>query len=169
MGLENVADVLERVELLMSTDNASVQPSLEGLHGDADIQLGKACALLNTCRELRYGDNNYVSQVELSFGAIERSFQFYVVETTAMESSEFRRHEDVFAEIAARNVFSDVDAASRIDGLRAEHRAGFYYDLDRPSEELADAMVTLAEETHSYVTEFANAHARCRCNSEGEP
>jgi hypothetical protein len=38
---------------------------------DADIQLGKACAMLGTCRQLRQGTNNDVSIVELSFNAME--------------------------------------------------------------------------------------------------
>lgn len=165
MGLGDVVDALERVErLLDSGETGAIQSSLKGARSDPDVQLGKACALLNACRQLRYGDDNHVSTVELSFGAIERSFQFYLVETTAIESSELHRHEDVFAEIAARNVFSDRDVASRIDGLRNRHRASFYYDLDRPGADLADALFDLAEATHEYVVEFANAHSRCRCD-----
>jgi hypothetical protein len=62
--------------------------------------------MLGTCRQLRQGTNNYVSIVELSFNAIERSFQFYLVEMTATESADYRKHEEVFDDIGARNVFS---------------------------------------------------------------
>ena len=79
MGLEDIVAAVDHVEsLLTEGETGPVQDSLSWQDTDADIQLGKACAMLGTCRQLRYGSNNYVSIVELSFNAIERSFQFYV-------------------------------------------------------------------------------------------
>ena len=77
MGLEDVVDTLDHVEsLLADGETGPVQDSLSWQQTDPDIQLGKACAMLGTCQQLRQGTNNYVSIVELSFNAIERSFQF---------------------------------------------------------------------------------------------
>jgi hypothetical protein len=167
MGLNDVVDALERAEqLLEDGDTGPTQDSLswQRADNDADIQLGKACATLGTCRQLRHGTNNYVSIVELSFNAIERSFQFYLVEMTAAKSADYRTHEDVFADIAARNVFSDDDIASRIDAFRSEHRSRFYYDIDRPGRDFAMALHDLAEQIHQYLVEFADAHSRCNCD-----
>ena len=167
MGLNDVVDALERAEqLLEDGDTGPTQDSLswQRTDDDADIQLGKACAMLGTCRQLRHGTNNYVSIVELSFNAIERSFQFYLLEMTAAESADYRTHEDVFADIAARNVFSDEDIASRIDAFRSEHRSRFYYDIDRPGRDVAMALHDLAEQIHQYLVEFADAHSRCNCD-----
>ena len=167
MGLNDVVDALERAEqLLKDDDTGPTQDSLswQRADDDADIQLGKACATLGTCRQLRHGTNNYVSIVELSFNAIERSFQFYLIEMTAAESADYRTHEDVFADIAARNVFADANIASRIDAFRSEHRARFYYDIDRPGRDVAMALHDLAEELHQYLVEFADAHSRCSCD-----
>lgn len=133
---------------------------------DADIQLGKACAMLGTCRQLRHGSNNYVSIVELSFNAIERSFQFYLVDGTAASSADYRDHGQVFEDIAARGVFSDENVAARVDALRSDHRSRIYYDIDRPGRDLALSMHDLAEEIHAYVVEFANAQSRCHCDRE---
>ena len=129
MGLRDVVDTLERVEQLLAdgqTGPAQDSLSWQRAGDDADIQLGKACAMLGTCRQLRDGTNNYVSIVELSFNAIERSFQFYLVEMTTAESADYLTHEDVFDDIAARNIFSDNEIASRIDAFRSEHRSRFY-------------------------------------------
>jgi hypothetical protein len=74
MGLSDVVDTLERAERLLEDDEAGpAQDSLpwQRAYDDADIQLGKACAMLGTCRQLRQGTNNYVSIVELSFNAME--------------------------------------------------------------------------------------------------
>lgn len=167
MGLHDVVNALERAEqLLADGETGPAQDSLswQRASDDADIQLGKACAMLGTCRELRDGTNNYVSIVELSFNAIERSFQFYLIEMTAAESADYRTHEDVFDDIAARNVFSDEDVASRIDAFRSEHRARFYYDIDRPGRDFTLALHGLAEEIHQYLVAFADAHSRCGCD-----
>jgi len=83
---------------------------------------------------------------------------------TAAESADYRTHEDVFDDIAARNVFSDEDVASRIDAFRSEHRARFYYDSDRPGRHFTLALHGLAEEIHQYLVGFADAHSRCRCD-----
>jgi len=167
VGLHDVVNALERAEqLLADGETGPAQDSLswQRASDDADIQLGKACAMLGTCRELRDGTNNYVSIVELSFNAIERSFQFYLIEMTAAESADYRTHEDVFDDIAARNVFSDEDVASRIDAFRSEHRARFYYDIDRPGRDFTLALHGLAEEIHQYLVAFADAHSRCGCD-----
>jgi hypothetical protein len=169
MGLRDVVDTLERVEqLLADGETGSPQDSLSWQRAgdDANIQLGKACAMLGTCRQLRDGTNNYVSLVELSFNAIERSFQFYLIEMTTAESADYRTHEDVFDDIATRNVFSDEEVASRIDAFRSEHRSRFYYDIDRPGRDFALAMHELAEAIHQYLVDFADAHSRCSCDRE---
>ncbi len=169
MGLEDVVDAVEHVEsLLADEETGPVQDSLSWQQTDADVQLGKACAMLGTCRQLRRGTNNYVSIVELSFNAIERSFQFYLVDQTAAKSADFRKHEQVFEGIEGRGVFSDTSVPSRIDAFRSEHRARIYYDIDRPGRDLAVGMHELAEKVHSYVVEFADAHSRCSCEKPHE-
>jgi hypothetical protein len=167
VGLEDVVDALDHVEqLLADGETGPAQDSLSWQRpgDDADIQLGKACAMLGTCRQLRAGTNNYVSIVELSFNAIERSFQFYLVEMTAAESADYRQHEEVFDDIEARNVFSSEAVADRIDAFRAEHRSRFYYDIDRPGRDFAVAMHDLAEAVHRYIVGLADAHSRCNCD-----
>jgi hypothetical protein len=51
MGLEDVVAAVERVEsLLEDGETGPVQDTLSWQQTDADIQLGKACAMLGTCR-----------------------------------------------------------------------------------------------------------------------
>jgi len=164
VGLDDVVEAVERVESLVADgETGPVQDSLAWQQTDADIQLGKACAMLGTCRQLRRGSNNHVSIVELSFNAIERSFQFYLVDQTAASSADFRKHEDVFEDIERRGVFSETSVPARIDAFRSEHRARIYYDIDRPGRDLATGMYELAEAVHAYVVEFAAAQSRCSC------
>jgi hypothetical protein len=60
------------------------QPEYEaGLDPDANdtdvIQLRKACRLLDACRVLRDYDGYHTSVIEMSFTAIERTFEFYAL------------------------------------------------------------------------------------------
>jgi hypothetical protein len=119
--------------------------------------------MLGTCRQLRQGTNNYVSIVELSFNAIERSFQLYLVDRPPANSSDYPDHGQVFDDVASSGVFSDAAVADRIDAFRSEHRSRISYDVDRPGRDLADGMHDLAEEVHAYVVNFSNVHSRCRC------
>lgn len=170
MGLNEVVEALERIERLVQRPGTGpVQDSLSWQRdgADADIQLGKACAMLGTCRQLRDGTNNYVSLVELSFNSIERSLQFYLVEMTAAESADFHDHSEVFEAIESRNVFSDTAIAARIEALRSRHRARYYYDIDRPGRDFATAMHDLAEEIHRFIVDLTDARSRCNCDREG--
>jgi hypothetical protein len=55
MGLEDVVDAVEHVEsLLADEETGPVQDSLSWQQMDADVQLGKACAMLGTCRQLQF-------------------------------------------------------------------------------------------------------------------
>ena len=94
----------------------------------------------------------------------DRSVQFYLVEMTAAESADYITYEEVFDHIAARDVFSDENIASRIEAFRSEHRSRFYYDIARPGRDVAKALHDLAEQIHQYLVEFADAHSRCNCD-----
>jgi len=67
MGLEDVVDAVERVEsLLVDGETGPVQDSLSWQQTDADVQLGKACAMLGTCRQLRHGTIDILPALSLS-------------------------------------------------------------------------------------------------------
>lgn len=99
-----------------------------------------------------------VARDQLSLNAIERSFQFDLVEMTAAASSDYRQHTEVFDDVAARNVFPDEAVADRIDAFRSEHRSRFYYDIDRPGRDFGIAMLGLPAAVHQHLVEFADAH-----------
>jgi len=65
---------------------------------------------------------------------------------TAAESADYITHEEAFDDIAARDVFSDENIASRIGASRSEHRSRFYYNIDRPGRDFAMVLHNLAED-----------------------
>lgn len=166
MVADDVPDALDRLERVMNTipdRNQEIQPSLQALGDDADIQLRKACSLLNACRTLQRGRGNYVAIVELSFNAVERSFQHYLTDTTSADSSHFHTHEQVYEEMAARNVFAGGDVAERVAALRDRNRALLYYDAGKPTKEQAEAMVAFAQAAHDHLVALGRYGSLCGC------
>ena len=78
--------------------------------------------------------------------------RFYFVEMTAAESADYVTHEEVFEDIAVRNVFSDEDVTSRIEAFGSGYRSRFYYGFIPASSVFAAAYVTLLLRVRSRVT-----------------
>jgi hypothetical protein len=168
MGVEAVTAALNRLERVMQTRPASdrtVQPSLRVLEADADIQLRKACSLLNACRTLQRSQGNYVAIVELSFNAVERSFQHYLTDTTSADSSQFHTHERVYEEMAGKNVFGGASVVERANALRERNRAAMYYDVRKPTREQASAIVEFAQATHDHLVALGRHQPLCGCHA----
>lgn len=168
MGVEAVTEALDRLERVMNErpiSDQTVQPSLRVLEADADIQLRKACSLLNACRTLRRSPGNYVAIVELSFNAVERSFQHYLTDTTSANASHFHTHERVYEEMARKNVFGEAAVVERLDALRERNRAAMYYDVRKPTREQARAIVAFAQTTHDHLVTLGQHQSLCGCDA----
>jgi hypothetical protein len=168
MSVEAVTEALDRVERLLNErpdGDRTVQPSLRALQDDADIQLRKACSLLNACRTLRRRRGSYVPIVELSFNAVERSFQHYLTDTTSADSSQFHTHERVYEEMAGKNVFGGAGVVERIDAIRQRNRAAMYYDVRKPTREQASAIVEFAQATHDHLVALGRHQPLCGCHA----
>ncbi|WP_436931743.1 hypothetical protein [Halosimplex halobium] len=67
----------------------------EGLDPDAHdvdvIQLRKACRLLDACRLLREHDGYHTSVIEMSFAAVERTFECYALNASNDTIDDFAR------------------------------------------------------------------------------
>lgn len=61
----------------------------------AVTQFRRACRLLDACRVLQANDGYPTCVVELSFGAVERSVQYYVLAKTTDTVQEYHDHETV--------------------------------------------------------------------------
>ena len=100
----------------------------EGLTVDdpALLQLRKACRLL-TSAEFLLGENGYYTLViEASFGVIERTLQFYLLEHDMLHEDEFVSHEHVYRRGEQAELYN-ADVRDKILGLWRNNRSRTYY------------------------------------------
>lgn len=95
---------------------------------DADvIQLRKACRLLDACRLLRSHNGYYTSVIEMSFAAIERTFEFYALTASNDTIDDFREGHDRAYDRGADLGLVSSATARRLKQLYQNNRAAAYY------------------------------------------
>lgn len=126
------------------------------------IQLRKACRLLDACRTLRKHDGYHTSVIEMSFAAIERSLEFYVLSASNDSAADFQDHERAYDRAAELNVVSE-NTAVRLKTLYTNNRSAAYYRETVATDEQAETMFSLASCIHDHVANFAQLTHECRC------
>lgn len=125
-------------------------------------QLTRACRYLASCRALRARDGFNGAVVELSFSAIERSVEAYLLRHTGDTLAEYRDHESVYERAAEHGVF-EHDTAEQLARLYRRNRTEHYYGGFVPTQAKEDAMFELAGHVHRYVTGLLAEEPLCRC------
>ncbi len=131
---------------------------------DADvIQLRKACRLLDACRLLRDHDGYHTSVIEMSFAAVERTFEFYALNASNDSIDDFREGHDRAYDRGAELGLVAEETARRLKQLYRDNRAAAYYRDTVAAAQQADAMFELSVSIHDYVKHFALLSHECRC------
>jgi hypothetical protein len=126
-------------------------------------QLRKACRLLEACRTLRANDGFYTSVIEMSFAAVERTLEFYVLSQSTDTINNFQNHEYAFDRAAALGLFSQA-TCDDLYQLYTDNRSAAYYRDTVATHEQAETMFTLAVEVHNFTTQFLQRAHECRCS-----
>jgi hypothetical protein len=137
----------------------------EGLGGESDtavLQLKKACRLLEAGRTLRQQNGYHTAIVELSFGAIERSFEFYALAHSSDTIGDFMDHTYAYDRAFELGVIS-ANLRDDYRSLYDENRTESYYGDRQVTEQEATAMFRLAEDTHEFLREHPRDHYNCLC------
>ena len=125
-------------------------------------QLRKGCRMLEACRTLRLNDGYHTSVIEMSFGAIERTLQFYVLVESNDTIGDFQTHRYAFDRAAELGLFSRSLCDDLIE-LRRQNRSAAYYRNTVATDEQAEAMFGLAVEIHDFVTRHLRRSEECGC------
>jgi hypothetical protein len=139
----------------------SVEPGLD-VEGEALLQLRKGCRILGGIRALRDIDWHHTLVVEDSFAALERTIQFYVVDSGLAATPELTTHQDTFEYGVQAGVFSE-STKDELVALWQNYRNGTYYQQDRATAEQAEAMLRYAECMHDHIPTLAGRDHDCIC------
>lgn len=129
---------------------------------DWTVQLGKACRLLDACRTLRQENGYYTSVIEMSFAAVERTLESYVLLRGRDSLDEFHDHEAVYDRVDALGLYSR-ETAIRMRELYSANRTEQYYGGGVSTAEQADAMFGLATAVHESTVDLMGHSHQCNC------
>lgn len=145
-------EVPNRIERGLDVDDAAL------------LQLRKACRLLDGADRL-LDSGYYTLVVEASFGAIERTLEFRLIDRGELDPRDLPgSHTSIYDESARVGVFSESTADDLAD-LWLDHRAKTYYQDGLASERRARRMHALAAEIHRFVVGRSSRGYECICES----
>lgn len=140
----------EHVEAGLAVDSAEL------------LQLRKACRLLEAANTLIAENGYHTVVIEASFGAIERTLQFYLLEEEFLHPEEYVDHQTVYDRSHEAGLY-DREFKEKLVGLWRNNRSRSYYREGVGSEKRAEKMLELAEAIHSHVLQLAGRSHECIC------
>jgi hypothetical protein len=157
-------DLLEESLELFEQRSGEVE---EGLDTDDMelLQLRKACRLLEAASFLEDEDGYYTVIIEASFAAIERTIQFYLLQTGLLHEDEYVNHDTVYERGLEAGLYGE-EFREKLIGLWRNNRSKTYYREGVGTEERAQIMIKLAYSIHDYVLQLAGEKHECICTSQ---
>ena len=99
----------------------------------------------------------------MSFAAVERTLEFYVLSQSTDTIDNFQNHEYAFDRAAALGLFSQA-VCDDLYQLYADNRSAAYYRDTVATQGQAETMFALAVEVHNFTTQFLQHTHECRCS-----
>ena len=162
---KDVTDALEEVEDAFSrySRDSELEKGLD-LSDPVKTQHHKACRLIQACRTLRNNDGYYTSVMEMSFAAIERSLEWYVLAQSNDQVSDFQTHRYAYDRAAELGLFSQ-SLCDDLYQLYKNNRSAAYYRDTVATKEQADKLFRLATTVHKFISNHLQASHECICGS----
>ena len=169
--MSDPSDLLDELDSAQDAfGHAHGRPRFEpGLNADADasdgeVQIQKACRLLELTHRIDEIGEYYGAILEHSFIVIELTFQGYLLEMTATDPAELRDHSSPY-EFAKGQVPLEYDTIETLKALYDARRTRHYYGTTVTTETQAKTMRAVAAAVHEHVVTFDHDLERfCRCS-----
>jgi hypothetical protein len=130
-----------------------------------EVQIQKACRLLELTREIDSLGEYYGAILEHSFIVIEHTFQGYLLAMTGAEATDLQDHTSPY-EFAKGQVPMEDDTIDRLKRLYSARRTEHYYGTTVTTEEQAERMRRVAALVHEHVVTFDHETEQfCLCSS----
>lgn len=161
MENSNIEDLLDDAQTLFERPGETFE---EGIDVDDPtlLQLRKACRLIDAANFLQAQDGYYTVIIEASFATIERTIQFYLLDTGLLHEDEYINHENVYQRGTDAGLYNQ-EFAGKLTNLWRNNRSDTYYREGIATQERAKKMLELAEAIHSHVLQLAGEPHECIC------
>lgn len=161
---EGVTGAIQRAEDAFENTGFG-RPDFEaGIDRDEDWKtlLTKACRYLEALRTLRARDGFNGAVIELSFGAIERTFEAYLLWATNASIEDFMDHTAVYDRVVEAGLL-EAETAESLRRLYGANRTEHYYGGRVPTTRKGSAMTELAEAIHDFTVGQIRTGGTCLC------
>jgi len=163
MDSSDIEDLLDEAQTLFERSGTGFEEGLD-VDDPSLLQLRKACRLIDAAQFLEQEDGYYTVIIEASFAAIERSIQFYLLDTGLLHEDEYVNHEEVYQRGEDAGLYSG-EFAGKLTNLWRNNRSDTYYREGVATGNRAEKMLELAEEIHGHVLQLAGESHECICNT----
>jgi len=131
---------------------------------EGEVQIQKACRLLDVSDVLHDAGDYYGAILEQSFIVIEQTFQGYLIAVAGTDPVELRNHQSPY-EFAKGQVPLEDATIESLQRLYDTRRTRHYYGTTVTTETQAERMHAVAKRIHSHVLSFVHdLQAFCRCS-----
>ncbi|QSW98144.1 hypothetical protein [Haloterrigena alkaliphila] len=170
--MSDPAELLERIDAAEDAfGHAHGRPTFEpelNAASDADageVQVQKACRLLELIHEIDDLGDYYGAILEHSFIVIEHTFQGYLLAVTDTDASELRDHTSPY-EFAKGQVLLEDETIESLKTLYDARRTEHYYGTTVTTKAQARTMRSVATTVHDHIVSFDHDIERFRrCSS----
>jgi hypothetical protein len=159
----DVEDLLDEARTLFEVSGTGFEEGLD-VDDPSLLQLRKACRLIDAAQFLEQEDGYYTVIIEASFAAIERSIQFYLLDTGLLHEDEYVNHGDVYQMGEDAGLYSR-EFSNKLMNLWRNNRSDTYYREGVATEDRAEKMLELAEAVHSHILQLAGENHECICGT----
>jgi hypothetical protein len=150
--------------------HAAGRPTFEpGLNASPDasegeVQIQKACRLLEVSTVLEDAGDYYGAILEQSFIVIEQTFQGYLIAVAGADSQDLRDHHSPY-EFAKGQVPLEDTTIESLQRLYDTRRTRHYYGTTVTTKTQAERMRAVANQIHSHIISFDHdLRAFCQCS-----
>lgn len=163
MDDSEIEDLVDKAFTVFEQEPIELETGL-GVDDATTLQLRKACRLLTAANFLQSTNGYYTVVIEASFVAIERTIQFYLLETDFITPDDYIDHVSVYHRGADAGLYS-TDFGDKLVELWQNNRSDTYYREGRGSATRAETMYTLATRIHDHVLQLAGETHTCICHT----
>ncbi|MDZ7731262.1 MAG: DNA-binding protein [Natrialbaceae archaeon] len=162
----DLLSAISEAEAAFAEIGSSISPREDEIAGGNHwkTQLTKACRLLSAATLLRRENGHFTAQIELCFGATERSIEAFLLRMGGHDLQDFRDHTLCYNRAHEAGLFERT-TAEKLLALYADNRTESYYGGRRPTEAQADAMVNVAGNVHRFAASQIREGSVCVCSN----
>jgi hypothetical protein len=130
---------------------------------DGEVQIQKACRLIEAATVLQQSGEYYGSVLEHAFASVERTLEGYLIAFADYEVTDFHDHTTVYRR-GKQQVPLTTETLETLEALYDDRRTEHYYGTTVTTKRQAETLLEVAVALHDHIVQFDPELTRyCNC------